>query len=775
MPDPFTFNDVPNVAPSTEYTSNTITVSGTALPVTITGGTYSKNGGAFTSAPGTAVVGDTFQVRQTSSAEPSTAMATILTIGGVSETYTTMTAVGVGNLINVNSWADMLTAYAAAVPGDVINMNHGGYVPTTPQQFTISRSFAAPGVTIIGNQAQVTVIRGDTQANCRTEFVNWFLSGTAYQGNTNPPVAYEYSDVDLRDCSMLAFRGCTFAQGDWGLMCRGGSGCADITVDYCLFYFLMVDCIRILNGGAANRMVVTNCYQADSTHQEKTWCVNNATDNTGPIIQSIDPGTGAIDTVPYNEHHDGIQGYGDHTGTLFDFRIQYNTIKAIGGQCIFLADGFQTRGLIADNHLYVGQAWATMVDQGQDVELSRNAYDRTPNFDPAVLCSVNFSRAGGVGNAKGGLNTFPLTKTIITDTGIDLEGPITGTATAPTAPTWSVTTSTVGNLPSLRVTRPAYTDFAGPAECARKPRIYVSGPGNAWDAGPYAAGSYLKLVHDEIKGFLYPFNSCWVRWKKDAVVKATGQYISGGSTAAMVSPATAGGSWTVEMSFDSTNGTDGIWYASDAVTVSPSTTTLDPDPSRHSARSTLSNGNLTTTQSAGADAHALAKSIGNIPQAAGMWGFELEVIPQSGSQSGAALVGPNVNTGIDPHDFIGPCVAVFGNGAFYGSNGLSGNVGGMTGSNANYGAGKKYMVVVKRTGTGGSTVLFYLQYPDGTWASSGGDPAGAGSGIDISAAFGSSAISCPGYTFKAGDIVNINFGPTYSLTKPTGMLNVPLT
>ncbi len=89
--DAFSFTDVTGATQSTQYTSNTITVAGIdggiSIPVTITGGEYSKNGGAYTSAATTAVNDDTFAVRQTSSASYSTTTNTVLTIGTTSDTY----------------------------------------------------------------------------------------------------------------------------------------------------------------------------------------------------------------------------------------------------------------------------------------------------------------------------------------------------------------------------------------------------------------------------------------------------------------------------------------------------------------------------------------------------------------------------------------------------------------------------------------------------------------------------------------------------------------
>lgn len=97
-PAAFTFTDVTAATLSTVYTSNTITVSGIndqAL-VEITGGPYSKNGGAYVSTPGYANSGDTFAVRVTSSGTNSTGASATLTIGGVSDTYTVTTVAAVG-------------------------------------------------------------------------------------------------------------------------------------------------------------------------------------------------------------------------------------------------------------------------------------------------------------------------------------------------------------------------------------------------------------------------------------------------------------------------------------------------------------------------------------------------------------------------------------------------------------------------------------------------------------------------------------------------------
>ena len=94
-PNQFTFTDETSVERSTQQTSNLITIagltSGTSVSVSITGGTYSKNGGSYATANTTATNGDTFRVRHVSSSAVSTAVNTTLTVAGISDTYTTTT------------------------------------------------------------------------------------------------------------------------------------------------------------------------------------------------------------------------------------------------------------------------------------------------------------------------------------------------------------------------------------------------------------------------------------------------------------------------------------------------------------------------------------------------------------------------------------------------------------------------------------------------------------------------------------------------------------
>lgn len=92
-PDAFSLGDIASAPLSTLFESATVTVQGTSAPsaVSITGGEYAVNGGAWTAVAGSVDPGDTVKVRRTSAAGVATAVDAVLTIGGVSDTFTVTT------------------------------------------------------------------------------------------------------------------------------------------------------------------------------------------------------------------------------------------------------------------------------------------------------------------------------------------------------------------------------------------------------------------------------------------------------------------------------------------------------------------------------------------------------------------------------------------------------------------------------------------------------------------------------------------------------------
>lgn len=96
IPNGFAFIDQAGAGLSTQVTSNAVTISGINVPAALSvsgdeSSAYSIDGGAFTSVAGIVTNGSSVRVRHTSSAAPDTSVDTILTVGGVSDTFTSTT------------------------------------------------------------------------------------------------------------------------------------------------------------------------------------------------------------------------------------------------------------------------------------------------------------------------------------------------------------------------------------------------------------------------------------------------------------------------------------------------------------------------------------------------------------------------------------------------------------------------------------------------------------------------------------------------------------
>ena len=103
FPDPpqvtaFAFSpaSVDGVATGSVQTSDTVTIAMTtpSAAISVTGGEYSVNGGAFTATAGTAIAGDRVSVRHTAASTSGGTVTTTLTIGGKSATFSSTTVGG---------------------------------------------------------------------------------------------------------------------------------------------------------------------------------------------------------------------------------------------------------------------------------------------------------------------------------------------------------------------------------------------------------------------------------------------------------------------------------------------------------------------------------------------------------------------------------------------------------------------------------------------------------------------------------------------------------
>jgi hypothetical protein len=111
----FGFTPLTNQPLSTLVTSNAITVTGPNIPVSIsiTGGQYSINGGAYTSAAGTTNANDVIIVQQTTSGSNSTTTNAVLTVGSTSGTFTATTlAAAAGNYSVYSQYGVNISAVA---------------------------------------------------------------------------------------------------------------------------------------------------------------------------------------------------------------------------------------------------------------------------------------------------------------------------------------------------------------------------------------------------------------------------------------------------------------------------------------------------------------------------------------------------------------------------------------------------------------------------------------------------------------------------------------
>ena len=140
-PNPFTFADQTGVALSMLITSNTIAVSdiNTATGIiSITGGAYSINCGAYTSAGGTVKNGDTVTVQQTSWNSYLTTTNATLTIGGVSDTFSVTTQDAPG----ANAWTSK-TAFGGTARSYAVGFSIGskGYIGTGKDTAGVKRDF----------------------------------------------------------------------------------------------------------------------------------------------------------------------------------------------------------------------------------------------------------------------------------------------------------------------------------------------------------------------------------------------------------------------------------------------------------------------------------------------------------------------------------------------------------------------------------------------------------------------------------------------------------
>ena len=158
-PDAFSFTDQTNVTLSTVITSNSITVTGieTAAAISVSGGEYAIDGGAFTNTAGTVTNGQTVTVQHTSSSLFTTVTSTLLSIGGIDGLFSSTTGpIGTGfnqargfdnSVLSISPATDgsddvyvggAFTSYNGSASNRIIRLNSDGSVDTA---FNVGNGF----------------------------------------------------------------------------------------------------------------------------------------------------------------------------------------------------------------------------------------------------------------------------------------------------------------------------------------------------------------------------------------------------------------------------------------------------------------------------------------------------------------------------------------------------------------------------------------------------------------------------------------------------------
>lgn len=212
-PNTFAFTSITGATPSTVYTSNSITVAGldagVSVGVSVSGGSYSKNSGALTTAAGTAMNGDTFHVTRLSSAAYSTLGWATLTIGGILANFEVTTRAA-DTTPNAFSFTDLTNQACNAEVGSS-SITVSGLDTGVSASLSLSgagSSYRKNGGPWFASGASTTVVNGDTVQlrfvtdNTLNKTWGCILSiggvtdtWTAVTGNDSTPDAYNFTDV----------------------------------------------------------------------------------------------------------------------------------------------------------------------------------------------------------------------------------------------------------------------------------------------------------------------------------------------------------------------------------------------------------------------------------------------------------------------------------------------------------------------------------------------------------------------------------------------------
>jgi len=155
VPNTFNIIDQTDVALGTSIQSIAFTVTGinAATTISVTDGEYSIDGGPYASDPGTVINDQAIRVRHISSINPSTVISTVVTIGGVSGTFSSTTTSMNANYSGVDSSEPYAVKTTSGILFGTAEIN-----TITPQSFDLLLDLYEPDVDLSGHSLPMMII-----------------------------------------------------------------------------------------------------------------------------------------------------------------------------------------------------------------------------------------------------------------------------------------------------------------------------------------------------------------------------------------------------------------------------------------------------------------------------------------------------------------------------------------------------------------------------------------------------------------------------------------